>query len=66
MNSLPFGQLKSFLKILIGVQYDSPRPPPRGVFAGFREFDRIRRGKLLGNGQTSENSQRWIFIQIGR
>ncbi len=22
MNSLPFGQLKSFLKILIGVQYD--------------------------------------------
>ena len=23
MNSLPFGQLKSFLKILIGVQYES-------------------------------------------
>ena len=23
MNSLPFGQLKSFLKILIGVQYDT-------------------------------------------
>ena len=23
MNSLPFGQLKSFLKILIGVQYDA-------------------------------------------
>ena len=22
MNSLPFGQLKSFLKILIGVQYE--------------------------------------------
>ena len=39
----------------------------RGAFfAGFREFDRIRRGKLLGNGQTSENSQSWIFIQIGR
>ena len=25
MNSLPFGQLKSFLKILIGVQYQSLR-----------------------------------------
>ena len=24
MNSMPFGQLKSFLKILIGVQYQSP------------------------------------------
>ena len=23
MNSLPFGQLKSFLKILIGVQYNT-------------------------------------------
>ena len=23
MNSMPFGQLKSFLKILIGVQYDT-------------------------------------------
>ena len=23
MNSMPFGQLKSFLKILIGVQYES-------------------------------------------
>ena len=37
-----------------------------GVFMSFREFDRIRRGKLLGNGQTSENSQHWIFIQISR
>ena len=39
----------------------------RGAFfTGFREFDRIRRGKLLGNGQISENSQHWIFIQISR
>ena len=28
MNSLPFGQLKSFLKILIGVQYKSPLQDP--------------------------------------
>ena len=28
MNSLPFGQLKSFLKILIGVQYQTEK----GVF----------------------------------
>ena len=26
MNFMPFGQLKSFFKILIGVQYDTPRP----------------------------------------
>ena len=25
MNSMPFGQLKSFLKILIGVQYETVR-----------------------------------------
>jgi hypothetical protein len=27
MNSLPFGQLKSFLKILIGVQYERALHP---------------------------------------
>ena len=26
MNSMPFRQLKSFLKILIGVQYDTRNP----------------------------------------
>ena len=30
MNSMPFRQLKSFLKILIGVQYDSMYPKSHG------------------------------------
>ena len=39
----------------------------RGAFfMSFREFARIRERGRRGNGQTSENSQRWIFIQIGR
>ena len=36
MNSLPFGQLKSFLKILIGVQYDSRGKDRPGVPEGLR------------------------------
>ena len=40
MNSMPFRQLKSFLMILIGVQYDSPAPLPSGsgAFCHFSRF----------------------------
>ena len=34
MNSMPFGQLKSFLKILIGVQYDTEKSYRRGNCPG--------------------------------
>ena len=34
MNSLPFGQLKSFLKILIGVQYENARTVRNSLLLG--------------------------------
>ena len=48
MNSLPFGQLKSFLKILIGVQYEKVRmtvrqnnTPPECITPGAVLFIRL-------------------------
>ena len=53
MNSLPFGQLKSFLKILIGVQYKkvSGAKPETFLFAVDYAFSRAR--VLVVRSQTS-------------
>ena len=58
MNSLPFGQLKSFLKILIGVQYESgtdipenEKRPPRDAAGAFARMSNMHRkmGKMHRN-----------------
>ena len=46
MNSLPFGQLKSFLKILIGVQYEET-PKMQFVTQNKQFVPRIFRGRLF-------------------
>mgnify|MGYP007040876613 CR=1 FL=1 len=48
MNSLPFGQLKSFLKILIGVQYDKPGGSGKSAPSMYLLLDDL--AELLGGG----------------
>ena len=51
MNSMPFRQLKSFLKILIGVQYEKRR---RGDPAPFCRNTKIASGSYTGSGREWE------------
>ena len=62
MNSLPFGQLKSFLKILIGVQYDSLRIVPSDFW---RRHFLVHDGSFRKLGNCDFHRGVWYFTPIG-
>ena len=75
MNSLPFGQLKSFLKILIGVQYDalSAVRPGDSQGGGFSAAPlepassqcSCRDKNIASGGTRAETFMEWMITRTG-
>ena len=61
MNALPFGQLKSFLKILIGVQYDSLQIVPSDFW---RRHFLVHDGSFCKLGNCDFYRGVWYFAPI--